>query len=53
MLAASLQTLVSRETSPTDGAVVGVSRFNTGVRYFSEVIPDAMCCRDSCVPSAS
>jgi metal-dependent amidase/aminoacylase/carboxypeptidase family protein len=27
---AALQPLVSRETSPTDGAVVTVSRFNTG-----------------------
>ncbi len=26
----SLQPLVSRETSPTDAAVVSVSRFNTG-----------------------
>ena len=26
----ALQPLVSRETSPTDGAVVTVSRFNTG-----------------------
>ena len=27
---ASLQPLVSRETSPTDGAVITVARFNTG-----------------------
>ena len=26
----SLQPLVSRETSPTDGAVITVARFNTG-----------------------
>lgn len=29
-LVGALQSLVSRETSPTDGAVVSVSRFNTG-----------------------
>jgi len=29
-IVAALQPLVSRETSPTDGAVVTVSRFNTG-----------------------
>lgn len=26
----AFQSLVSRETAPTDGAVVSVSRFNTG-----------------------
>jgi len=35
----ALQPLVSRETSPTDGAVVTVSRFNTG-EGASNVIPD-------------
>ncbi|MEW5299169.1 MAG: hypothetical protein WDW38_005057 [Sanguina aurantia] len=35
----ALQTLVSRETSPLDGAVVTVSRFNTGPGA-SNVIPD-------------
>ena len=28
----ALQPLVSRETSPTDGAVVTVARFNTGTQ---------------------
>lgn len=29
----ALQPLVSRETSPTDAAVVSVSRFNTGAHF--------------------
>ncbi|GAX76830.1 hypothetical protein CEUSTIGMA_g4276.t1 [Chlamydomonas eustigma] len=37
----TLQSLVSRETSPTDGAVVTVSRFNTG-QGASNVISDAV-----------
>ena len=28
----ALQPIVSRETAPTDGAVITVSRFNTGAR---------------------
>ena len=31
----ALQPLVSRETSPTDSAVITVSRFNTGARPLS------------------
>lgn len=30
LIVVALQPLVSRETSPTDGAVVTVARFNTG-----------------------
>eukprot|EP00798_Chlamydomonas_sp_ICE-L_P027170 gene27170-2410_t len=37
----ALQTLVSRETSPTDGAVVTVARFNTGAGA-NNVIPNAV-----------
>jgi IAA-amino acid hydrolase len=37
----SLQSIVSRETSPTDGAVVTVSRFNTGPGA-ANVIPDSV-----------
>jgi IAA-amino acid hydrolase len=40
-LVGALQTLVSRETAPTDGAVVGVSRFNTGPGA-SNVIPNSV-----------
>ncbi|BDA48415.1 IAA-amino acid hydrolase ILR1-like 5 [Coccomyxa sp. Obi] len=37
----ALQPLVSRETSPTDAAVISVSRFNTG-EGASNVIPDSV-----------
>jgi len=40
-LVGALQPLVSRETAPTDGAVVTVARFNTGVGA-SNVIPDSV-----------
>lgn len=41
MIVVGLQPLVSRETSPTDGAVVTVARFNTG-EGASNVIPDSV-----------
>ena len=35
----ALQPLVSRETAPTDGAVVSVSRFNTGASKSTQPSP--------------
>ena len=40
-IVSALQPLVSRETSPTDGAVVTVSRFNTGIFLYVMLRPSS------------